>query len=130
MKVTRTFVALVLAAAVATPLTGCGPRAPRVSGKTYATSAGDLIKFFDNGEAREMNGVFGVMYGGQQIDFDSNGLPTPIECKYNQNADKVTLTCDGVAGAVFTLNKDGSLSGPADGLWHHAEFSHMTESKQ
>jgi hypothetical protein len=130
MKVNRTLIAFVLAAAAATILSGCGPRGPHVSGKTYETSAGDMIKFFENGEAREMNGVIGVMYGGQQIDFDSNGMPLPVECKYSQKADKVTLTCDGVAGAVFTLNKDGSLSGPADGLWHHAEFSHMTESKQ
>jgi len=89
-----------------------------------------MIRFFNNGEASEVNGLFGVLYGGQQMDFDSNGMPLPIACKYTQNADKVTLTCDGVAGAVFTMNKDGSLSGPADGLWHHAAFAHMTEVKK
>jgi hypothetical protein len=89
-----------------------------------------MIKFLDNGEAREINGAFGTLYGGQSMDFDSNGMPEPTECKYSQKADKVTLNCDGVEGAIFTVNKDHSLTGPPEGLWHHTAFSHMTEMKK
>ena len=130
MQNPRAIVAYSLLVMAALPFTGCGLHSLSVSGKTYQTADGDLIKFFDKGEAREINGVFGTLYGGQSMDFDSNGMPEPVECKYSQKADKVILNCEGVEGIVFTVNKDHSLTGPAEGLWHHTAFSHMSEVKK
>ncbi len=102
-----------------------------VSGKVYVTSAGDWIKFWDNGIAVEINGEFGVMYAGQSIYFGEDGHSPRTQCPYKQDGATITMTIkdDGTA-AVFTVNKDGSLTGPPEGIWGHKAFMHMIPEKK
>jgi len=98
-----------------------------VSGKLYVTSAGDLIKFWDNGIAVEINGEFGVVYAGQAIYFGEDGHSPRTQCPYKQDGAKITLTIkDDGTTAVFTVNKDGSLTGPPEGIWGHTAFASLT----
>jgi hypothetical protein len=105
----------------------CGSK--KVFGKTYVTSGGDTIQFHSDGTATERNGNPGVAYAGQAVSFDDAGMPAGTACKYNQNADKITLTCEEGAQAVYTVNDDGSLAGPPAGLYGHPAFAHLVEKK-
>ena len=100
------------------------PDKTEVIGNTYATSAGDTIKFLDNGRAVEINGKPAI-YRDQMVDFDSTGRYAQTECTYKQDGRNVTLTCEPKTDAVFTVNADGSLTGPPGGLWGHPVFSQM-----
>ena len=132
-----------LFAAAAILLSGCG-----VSGRTYVTSAGDMIKFRSGGQAREINGVAGVVYPNQVANYgdtrltNSTGADLPLvscgqfqtncgesvwsDCTYNEGGGKVTLACEGGAKATFAVKSDGSLDGPTEGMWKHPEFAHLT----
>jgi hypothetical protein len=95
----RTSPGSVLTAAAAALLclgaAGCGNS---VSGHTYAGN-GDLVKieFQSGGKA-----------------FASMG-PMTSTCTYTQSSNKVTLICEGDTENL-TVNSDGSLSGPPDGM--------------
>jgi peptidoglycan hydrolase-like protein with peptidoglycan-binding domain len=97
-------------------------------GKRYETSESDIIFFLKDGNAAERNGNFGVVYARQGVSFDSNGRNPTTWCKFQQEKNKVTLTCDSEVGE-FTINKDGSLTGPPEGMWGHAAFARLTELK-
>jgi hypothetical protein len=100
-----------------------------VAGKGYKTSAGDIITFREDGKtAAEVNAVVNgmvVSYAGQAIYFGEDGQHPRVECTYTQDGNKITLTTVGIAGVVFTVNKDGSLTGPPEGMWKHDTFSHL-----
>lgn len=101
-----------------------------VSGKVYETSVGDIIAFRKDGKtAVELNGKAGLAYPGQAIYFGEDGTSPRTECTYKQDGAKITVTCDGVAGAIFTVNKNGSLTGPLEGMWEHTEFEHLKLNK-
>ena len=59
--------------------------------------------------------------GAVKIDFQSGGKavmsigPLATDCTYTEDSKSVTLTCQGQP-AVLTINDDGSLSGPPDGM--------------
>jgi peptidoglycan hydrolase-like protein with peptidoglycan-binding domain len=97
-------------------------------GKRYQTSESDIIFFLKDGDAAERNGHFGVLYARQAVSFDSNGRNPTTWCKYQQEKNKITLTCDSEVGE-FTINKDGSLTGPPEGMWGHEAFARLTELK-
>jgi hypothetical protein len=99
-----------------------------VTGKTYVTSDHDMIKFFDNGMAVELNGNRGMIYPKQAIYFGEDGRSPRTVCKFKREQNTVALDCSGTK-AVFTVNPDGSLSGPTDGIWGHKSFATMTEQK-
>jgi hypothetical protein len=123
----RSFVtSLLVICAVATTY-GTGARS--LQGKIYATSAGDRIAFFDNGRAVEVNGNIGMAYAGQSVYFGEDGRSPRTECTYKQDGDKISLSCEGEKG-VFTMNPDGSLTGPTEGMWKHKDFAHLTEVKK
>jgi hypothetical protein len=111
------------------------PKGFQVVGATYVTAEQDRVIFGPGGRAVELNGAFGMAYPGQSIYFGADGKTPRTECKYDQTDDKVTLACDALGGAnpnaraVYTVNADGSLSGPPAGLWGHAAFAHMTLKK-
>jgi hypothetical protein len=121
-------IASMMLLAIAGALVGCGSKS--IVGKTYETTDGDTIAFQSDGKATERNGDRGSMYAGQAISMDSaqNGS-TP--CTYTQDSGKVTLACAGAKDekAVYTVNDDGSLTGPPDGIWGQKAFAHMTEKK-
>jgi peptidoglycan hydrolase-like protein with peptidoglycan-binding domain len=96
--------------------------------KRYVTSESDIVFFLKDGGAAERNGHFGVLYARQSVAFDSNGQNPTTWCKYQQEQKKVTLTCDSEK-AQFTINGDGSLTGPPEGMWGHAAFARLTELK-
>jgi hypothetical protein len=106
---------------------GCGAR--KVSGNLYVTSAGDMIKFFNNGKAVEVNGMFGMIYPRQSVYMGEDGMSPRTNCTYKQAGVNVTLTCDGGERADFTVNADGSLNGPPEGMWGDAAFSHLNLKK-
>lgn len=97
-------------------------------GKRYVTSESDIVFFLKDGGAAERNGHFGVLYARQSVAFDSNGQNPTTWCKYQREQKKVTLTCDSEK-AQFTINGDGSLMGPPEGMWGHAAFARLTELK-
>ena len=103
--------------------------AQSVIDKTYATSDGDLMKFFSNGIVVEANGAFGVVYPGQEVFMGQDGRSPRTQCTYKQNDDKIVLTCPHVEPTTFTVNKDGTLTGPPEGLWQHAAFAHLVPKK-
>jgi hypothetical protein len=71
------------------------------------------------------NSVSGHTYQGPggivQIQFGSGGKATATmgamteNCTYTQKDTTVSLTCEGIATSL-TVNSDGSLSGPPDGM--------------
>ena len=83
------------AAAVALTLTGCGGS---VDGSTYQNANGMiLVEFKSDGKAfTSLNGMTAT-------------------CKYKQDSKTITMECEGDK-TVFTLNDDGSLSGPPNGF--------------
>jgi len=95
----------------------------------YKTAAGDIIFFRKDGKtAAEVNAVANgmvVSYAGQAIYFGEDGQHPRVECTYTQDGNTITLTTEGIAGAVFTVNKDSSLTGPPEGLWKHDSFAHL-----
>jgi len=70
-------------------------------------------------------GVAGNSYAGNggvvQIDFKSGGKayvstgPISTPCTYSESGKTVTLVCEGDK-TVFTIDDDGALIGPPDGL--------------
>ncbi|MGH9344902.1 MAG: peptidoglycan-binding domain-containing protein [Terriglobia bacterium] len=97
--------------------------------KIYVTSAGDVIAFLAGGRAIELNGSFGVAYANQAIYFGADGNHPRTECTYSEDRDRVTLVCPDGQNAVYTVNRDGSLTGPPAGLWGERAFAHLTEKK-
>ena len=75
------------------------------------------------------NGNYGVVYANQAVAFDGNGQNPTAWCKYQQEQNKVTITCDHGVTAEFTINRDGSLTGPAEGMWGETAFANLTEVK-
>jgi hypothetical protein len=71
------------------------------------------------------NGVKGHTYAGNgqlvKIEFQSGGKalasmgPMTSTCSYTQNDKSITLICEGDTENL-TVNSDGSLSGPPDGM--------------
>ena len=59
--------------------------------------------------------------GGFTVEFQSGGKAVTTiagakaDCTYTEDSKSVTLTCAGQP-AVLTINDDGSLSGPPDGM--------------
>ena len=59
--------------------------------------------------------------GAVKVEFQSGGKavttigPLSTNCTYTEDSKSVTLTCEGQP-AVLTINDDGSLSGPPDGM--------------
>ncbi len=59
--------------------------------------------------------------GAVKIEFQSGGKavtsigPLSTDCTYTEDSKSVTLTCEGQP-TVLTINDDGSLSGPAEGM--------------
>lgn len=59
--------------------------------------------------------------GGFTVEFQSAGKAVTTiagakaDCTYTEDSKTVTLTCEGQP-AVLTINDDGSLSGPPDGM--------------
>lgn len=105
------------------------PVAPEsLIGKRYQTSESDIVFFLKDGDAAERNGHYGVAYARQTISFDSNGQNPTTWCKYQQEQNNVSLTCDSEK-AEFTINRDGSLTGPPEGMWGEAAFARLTELK-
>jgi hypothetical protein len=102
-----------------------------LSGKTYATSDGDTIAFRAQGKATETNGVRGSMYPYQDAVFGAGGFASS-DCTYIQNGAKINLTCAAAKEmtVVYTVNKDGSLTGPPEGMYGHAAFAHVVEKKK
>jgi hypothetical protein len=89
---------VVFAAAVAVAcltLAGCGGG---VDGTTYQNANGMiLVEFKSGGKAfTSLNGMTAT-------------------CTYKQDSNKITMECEGDK-TVFTLNDDGSLSGPPNGF--------------
>ena len=103
---------------------------PTVSGKIFKDSQGDQIAFAKNGRAVEANGNRGMAYAGQAIYFGEDGHTPRTECTYNQDGVKITLKCEPGTEVVFTVNKDGSLSGPPEGMWGETAFAHLVPIKQ
>ena len=74
------------------------------------------------------SGVSGHTYqdsdGMVKIEFDSGGKavttmgPITANCTYKQSSNQVSLTCADQT-TQLTVNSDGSLSGPADGMLNH-----------
>jgi hypothetical protein len=145
LVVTAAFVA-----ATAIFLAGCS--AMKVSGKTYLTADGDKIEFRDKGKALETNGIPRIIYHNQYetcgnvhiIHTNSEDSPTMFQCRdstsgraeaaffdcsYSLDGDKLNLNCPGAEGTPFTVNKDGSLTGPPAGMWGHAAFAHLVLKK-
>jgi len=118
-------VAFVAALAIFIP--SCG--AQTVTGKTYVTSEGDTIIFQANGKATERNGSPGVAYAGQAIYFGEDGRSPRTDCTYSQSGKKIDLACEEGAKAVYTVNADGSLTGPPEGMWKHTAFAHLVLKK-
>lgn len=103
-------------------------------GKTFVNSQGDKIAFLKNGRAVELNHPGGI-YPGQSVYFGEDGNHPRTECTYNQDGVSITLTCGEKENgekvkAVFTVNKDGSLSGPLEGMWGESAFAHLLPIKQ
>jgi hypothetical protein len=79
------------------------------------------------------SGVKGHTYAGPggtvQISFQSDGKafasmgPLTSSCTYTQNGNNVTLICEGDTEQL-TLQSDGSLNGPPDGM-----LAHLTRTK-
>lgn len=86
------FISLALGASFL--LAACGKS---VSGNTYVGAAGVSVAFESGGKAT-------VSLAGIKSD-----------CTYTEDGKTVTLTCEGLP-ATLTINDDGSLSGPADGM--------------
>jgi hypothetical protein len=101
-----------------------------VSGRIFEDSQGDEIAFAKNGRAVEANGNRGMAYAGQAIYFGEDGNTPRTECSYNQDGINITLTCEPDTKAVFKINKDGSLSGPPEGMWGQSAFAHLVLMKQ
>lgn len=98
-------------------------------GKRYVTSEHDRLFFLKDGDVAERNGQYGVLYANQSAAFDGNGQNPTTWCKYEQEHNKVTITCDHGVKADFTINRDGSLTGPVEGMWGEAAFARLTELK-
>jgi peptidoglycan hydrolase-like protein with peptidoglycan-binding domain len=98
-------------------------------GKRYLTSEHDILFFLKDGDVAERNGHYGVLYANQSAAFDANGQNPTTWCKYQQEQSKVTITCDHGVGAEFTINRDGSLTGPAEGMWGETAFARLAELK-
>jgi hypothetical protein len=118
------------APASSSPVRGAPPTANGVFGKTYVNSDGDTITFRAQGKATETNGVRGTMYPFQSAVFGSGGFAFS-DCTYIQNGAKINLTCEAAQEmtVIYTVNKDGSLTGPPEGIYGHAAFAHLTEKK-
>lgn len=101
-----------------------------VTGRIFEDSQGDEIAFTKNGRAVEANGNRGMAYAGQAIYFGEDGNTPRTECTYNQDGINITLTCEPDTRAVFRINKDGSLSGPPEGMWGQSVFAHLVPMKQ
>jgi hypothetical protein len=79
------------------------------------------------------NGVSGHTYAGNgqlvKIEFQSGGKaltsfgPMTSNCTYTQSDKKISLTCEGDT-TQLTMNDDGSLAGPPDGM-----LAHLTKIK-
>jgi hypothetical protein len=87
------FITLALAASLI--LNACGKS---VSGNTYAGADGVTVAFQSGGKAT-------TALGGIKSD-----------CTYTEDGKTVSLTCEGGEPAALTINDDGSLSGPPDGM--------------
>src|SRR5205809_7944340 len=78
-----------------TVATGCSGK---VEGSTYADNGGVVkIEFKSSGKAYVSAG------------------PTTTTCSYTESGKSLTLTCVGDK-SVFTVDDDGALNGPPDGL--------------
>lgn len=128
MKTSAHHLAVSAALVVATALLSAGCSVKAVSGKTYVTSDGDTITFFSDGKAAERNGNRGVIYAGQMVAFGADGASPATPCTYNQNGDKLTLNCGEGVNVVFTVNNDGSLTGPPTGMFQHTAFAHLRQA--
>src|SRR5665213_1208109 len=102
-----------------------------VSGKTYVDEEGNAIAFHARGKATETNGRVGFMYPHQSAIFGNNGRAVS-ECTYSQTGSKVNLSCEAAEEMklVYTVNKDGSLTGPPEGMYGHASFARLTENSK
>ena|SRR5258706_5665670 len=89
------FITLALAASLI--LSACG-KSVSVSGNTYEGAGGGFTVEFQSG------GKAVTTIAGAKAD-----------CTYTEDSKSVTLTCEGQP-AVLTINDDGSLSGPPDGM--------------
>lgn len=103
---------------------------PTVWGKIFKNSQGDQIAFAKNGRAVEANGNAAMAYAGQAVYFGEDGHTPRTECTYTQDGVKITLKCEPGTQTVFTVNKDGSLSGPPEGIWGQKAFAHLVPFKQ
>jgi hypothetical protein len=86
----------VIAVLGALALAGCGETS--VAGSTYEAGGGAVqIAFQSGGKAHASIG------------------PISSDCTYEQSGKTITLTCEGEKD-VFTLDDDGSLRGPPNGM--------------
>ncbi|MGA3129071.1 MAG: hypothetical protein ABSD13_20450 [Candidatus Korobacteraceae bacterium] len=100
------------------------------SGSVLTAAAAVLLCL---GAAACGSGVKGHTYSGPssmvQISFQSDGKATAImgpmssACTYTQSGNNIALICEGDTEQL-TLNSDGSLSGPPDGM-----LGHLTKTK-
>ena len=98
--------------------------------RVLAAAAVTLVCF---GAAACGSGVKGHTYSGPngmvQISFASDGKatatmgPMSSACTYTQSGNNISLICEGDTEQL-TLNSDGSLSGPPDGM-----LAHLTKTK-
>jgi|SoiMethySBSTD1v2_1073268.scaffolds.fasta_scaffold725809_2 hypothetical protein len=89
---------------LAVAVTGCGGSA--AEGHTYAGNGGMVkIEFKSDGKAYVATG------------------PVSTPCSYTEKGKNITLLCDGDS-TEFTVDDDGALIGPADGM-----LSRLTKEK-
>jgi hypothetical protein len=69
-----------------------------------------------------------MLYPHQGADVDANGRPSTA-CNYTLSGNKLSLTCDEGAKAVFKIADNGSLVGPPTGMYNHPAFAHFIEKK-
>jgi hypothetical protein len=119
-------------------LAGCG--AKKVVGKTYVNDDGDSFEFRADGKAVETNWDPVVVYPGQETmlgtiplinttgkDFKiGTGKAAGTDCSYTQDRDQVVVTCARGVKITYVIDSDGALTGPPEGIWGHAVFSHLT----
>ncbi len=87
---------IAVALTVSVMLAGCGSKS--VAGNTYEAVGGAFSVEFQSG------GKAVTTIAGNKVD-----------CTYTEDSKTVTLTCEGQPVAL-TVNDDGSLSGPPDGM--------------
>ncbi len=105
-------------------------RTVKASGRVWAALAAAILCL---GAVGCGNGVSGHTYQGPgglvQVQFQSGGKAVATvgamtdNCTYTVDGKTVALTCEGIT-TDLTLNSDGSLSGPPDGM-----MSKMTRVK-